>query len=617
MYKIGIHLMLAAALSGAVLERAYGALPVPVAHWSFDGNGLDSSGNHNDAVPHGGIGYVPGLHGPAAQFHGPGDEYGDYYQVANNLEIALRSAEQFSVTAYVQPSGLDQQAILFHGRSGSSGRASWSLAVQGDMPSPNVTLYPESFVFSVRTEHSPGTPTSAVAKAVAGQWAHVAATYDGATLRLYVDGMLQSSVAAPLPYDNGADLHIGGDPGGISGWSWYIGLVDDVYIFDQALTEEEIAEVMQGPVQAELASDPSPAQGAVDVPQDTNLRWTAGNSGTTHDVYLGKTFADVDGASRSKPGGVLVSQGQTDTSYTPATLLEFGQTYFWRVDEVSQTPDGAFPYKGNVWGFTVEPYSYPIPGTSINAIDSNSWPGWGPEKTIDGSGMAGDLHGVDAYTMWQGVGEPPWIEYQFDKVYKLDKLLVWNYNWLLEFYMGYGAKDVTIEYSTDGTTWTTFPDVPQFVMARGQPNYAAGTTIDFKGLTARYVALIIDSTWGGLGTAGLSEVRFFYVPVQARAPAPANHARGQSLDILLTWRPGREAVSHVVYFSADANAVTNGTAPAQTVTDHAFDPGPLDYGTTYYWRVDEIGATGTYPGEVWDFTTQEFAVVDDQDSLDP
>jgi hypothetical protein len=154
-------------------------------------------------------------------------------------------------------------------------------------------------------------------------------------------------------------------------------------------------------------------------------------------------------------------------------------------------------------------------------------------------------------------------------------------------------------------------------MARGQPNYAAGTTIDFKGLTARYVALIIDSTWGGLGTAGLSEVRFFHVPLQARAPAPANHATDQSLDILLTWRPGREAVSHVVYFSADANAVTNGAAPAQTVTDHAFDPGPLDYGTTYYWRVDEIGAAGTYPGDLWCFTTQEFAVVDDEDSLDP
>ncbi len=615
MYQRLIHLTLAAVVSCCIMEQGYGALPAPVAHWLFDGNGLDVSGNDNDATPHGRISYVPGLHGPAAQFYGQGDDYGDYYQVANNPAIQLRSTQQFSVTAYVQPTGLDQQVILYHGRIGVS-RASWSLAVQGDMPYPNVPLYPESFVFSVRANGAAGTPTSATGEAAAGPWAHVAATYDGATLKLYVDGVLQSGVAAPLPYDSTEDLYIGGDPGGISGWSWYIGLVDDVYIFDQALTDEEIAEVMRGPVQAELASNPIPIQGAVDEPQDTALRWTAGQFAATHDVYLGKTLADVDSAGRTQPGGVLVSQGQMGTIYVPPTLLDFGQTYYWRVDEVSQAPDNTI-YKGKVWGFTVEPYTYPIPGASITATASGSTPGWGPEKTIDGSGLAGDLHGIDSYTMWQGSGEPPWIEYQFDKVYTLDKLLVWNYNWRHEFYMGYGAKDVTVEYSADGITWTTLTNVPQFAMARGKPNYAAATTIDFNGVMARYVALIIDSTWGGQGITGLSEVRFFHVPLQARAPAPPNNATGQSLDTLLTWRPGREAVSYKVYFSTDANAVANGTALAQTVTDHTFDPGTLDYGTTYYWRVDEIGAAGVYPGDLWSFTTHEFAVMDDQDPLDP
>ncbi len=620
MYERLIHLMLAVGVLCFVLERAYGALPAPVAHWTFDGNGLDASGNGNDAKPYGTISYVPGVSGQAAQFHGNGD----YLQVANNPAIGLRSTQEFSVTAHVQPVGLGQQVILTHGRTGMSW-ASWSLSIQDDMLYPTGPLHPESFVFNVRA--SAGTPTSAVAKAVAGQWAHVAATYDGATLKLYVDGVLQSSVAAPRPYDNGTDLYIGGDRGGInpsgtgSGWAWYAGLVDDIRIFDQALTVDEIAEVMQGPAQSELAEDPSPAQGAIDVPQDTTLRWTAGDSAATHDVYLGKNFADVDGASRSKPMGVLVSQGQTGTAYSPPAMLDFGQTYYWRVDKVNPAPDNAI-CKGKVWGFTVEPYSYPIPGASINAIDSGSRSGWGPEKTIDGSGMTGDLHGTDNETMWwSGVNESlaPWIEYQFDKDYKLDKLLVWNSNMPVELIIGYGAKDVTIEYSTDGTTWTTFTDVPRFVMATGKPNYAASTTVSFGGVVARYVALIIDSTWGDLDITGacLSEVRFFHVPMQARLPAPANHATDQSLDILLTWRPGREAVSHVVYFSTDADAVTNATAPARTVTDHVFDPGPLDYGTTYYWRVDEIGATGTYPGEVWSFTTQEFAVVDDQDSLDP
>ncbi|MCX5646625.1 MAG: discoidin domain-containing protein [Phycisphaerae bacterium] len=621
MHKRLIHLTLVVAVSGFVLERAHAALPAPVAHWSFDGNGLDSSGNHNNATLHGKISYAPGLHGPAAQFQGQGD----YFQVANNPAIQLRSTGQFSVTAYVQPANLNEQVILNHGNISSS-PASWSLSVQGDMPAPNMPLYPGCFVFSTRESIpiDPGTtpkttptspPISATGKAVAGQWAHLAATYDGATLKLYVDGVLQSSVAAPLPYDNAYDLYIGGAPGWISGRSWYAGLVDDVYIFSQALTDEEIKEVMRGPVQAELASRPSPAQGAVDVARDTPFRWTAGKFAVTHDVYLGKTFAEVDGASRTKAGGILVSQAQAGTTYTPPGVLDFGQTCFWRVDEFGKAPDGTISYKGNVWGFTVEPYSYPIPGASITATASGSMAGWGPEKTIDGSGLAGDLHGTDNYTMWQSLGKlPAWIQYQFDKVYKLDKLLVWNSNQPVEFFVGTGAKNVKVEYSTDGATWTVLANVPQFAMAPGKPNYAANTTVNFGGVSAQYVKLTINANWGGQPETGLSAVRFSYVPLQARSAAPAPDATGQSIDTLLNWRPGREAVSHKVFFGTDPNAVANGTAPAQTVTDHAFDPGSLNYGTTYYWRIDEIGATGTYPGDVWSFTTQEFAAVDDFES---
>ncbi len=103
------------------------------------------------------------------------------------------------------------------------------------------------------------------------------------------------------------------------------------------------------------------------------------------------------------------------------------------------------------------------------------------------------------------------------------------------------------------------------------------------------------------------------MPVQAYAPQPANGAAGQSLTTTLSWRPDREGASHKVFFGTDPDAVTNGTATAKIVTDPAFDPGSLNYGTIYYWRVDEVG-TVTYPGEVWSFTTQEFAVVDDFES---
>ena len=53
-------------------------------------------------------------------------------------------------------------------------------------------------------------------------------------------------------------------------------------------------------------------------PVDTDLSWTAAGLARTHDVYFGTTLADVNGAGRANPKGVLVSQGQNATTYDPA-----------------------------------------------------------------------------------------------------------------------------------------------------------------------------------------------------------------------------------------------------------------------------------------------------------
>ncbi|MCX6376830.1 MAG: discoidin domain-containing protein, partial [Armatimonadetes bacterium] len=362
-----------------------------------------------------------------------------------------------------------------------------------------------------------------------------------------------------------------------------------------------------------VSANPSPADGATDVPRDVALGWKASSYAGAHDVYLGTTFADVNSASRTSAKGVLASQGQADATFDPPGSLAYGQTYYWRIDEVNKTADSTI-YKGNVWSFTVEPYGYPI--TNVTATASSSQPSMGPEKTIDGSGMTGDQHDTAVTTMWMSAGVlPNWIQYQFDALYKLDKLMVWNSNQSIETFLGFGAKDVTIEYSLDGTTWTALAGAPPFAQATGLPTYAANTTVNFGGASAKYVKLTIDQSWGGMPTTGLSEVRFSYVPVLARSPQPANAAAGVPVDTSLTWRPGREAGSHKVFLGTDQAAIAGGTAAAQTVTDHSFTPSGLTFGTKYYWRVDEVN-TVTYPGDVWSFTTREFAVVDDFESYD-
>ncbi len=365
------------------------------------------------------------------------------------------------------------------------------------------------------------------------------------------------------------------------------------------------AAVLPAPT-SETATNPVPADAATDVVREIVLQWTPGETAVTHDVYLGTVFDDVNTASRANPLGVLVSQGQSDASYDPDGLLEFGTTYYWRIDEVNAPPDSTI-FKGEVWSFTTEPFAYPITGiiATSNAV-SNA--GVGPERTIDGSGLdAADGHSTDASDMWLGLpagDDPVYIQYEFDKVYKLYEMWVWNYNVQFEPVLGFGLKNVTIEYSADGADWTALGDA-ELARASAQAGYAHNSVVDLQGVAARSVRLTVNSNWGMLAQYGLSEVRFFYVPVQAREPQPADAATSIDPDTVLSWRAGREATSHEVYF---------GTRPEElllvdTVDQSSSTPGELDLGATYYWRVDEIGEE-TWVGEVWSFSTLEYVMVD-------
>ncbi len=84
-----------------------------------------------------------------------------------------------------------------------------------------------------------------------------------------------------------------------------------------------------------VAHDPTPADGAVDVPIDTLLAWSLGADAVSHDVYLGTSLNDVSQAGRTHPLDVLVGRNQDANVYEPLDQLSFGRTCHWRVDEVA------------------------------------------------------------------------------------------------------------------------------------------------------------------------------------------------------------------------------------------------------------------------------------------
>ncbi len=364
------------------------------------------------------------------------------------------------------------------------------------------------------------------------------------------------------------------------------------------------------------ASRPDPANGATDVLREAALSWTPGASAVGHDVYFGTVLDDVNDASRTNPLGVLVSQAQDANAYDPPGLLELGRTYYWRIDEVEAPPDGTV-VKGAVWCFTTEPLAYPIESVTVTAssFQSNDL---GPERTIDGSGLdAGDRHSTAEKAMWlsdPAGSQPTWIQYEFDAPRKLWEMWVWNYNSSVEMIVGFGLKDVTVEYSVNGADWVVLKDV-QFAQGSARDGYVHNTTMDLEGVVARYIRLTARSNWGGyLPQYGLSEVRFLHVAVQSRYPVPDDGATEVGVDAVLGWRAGSEAASHQVHFSTDRQAVVDGTALVATIEESSYDPGPLDFGRTYFWRVDEVNEAETpsvWEGEVWSFSTAESFIVDD------
>ncbi|MHC4703096.1 MAG: LamG domain-containing protein [Planctomycetota bacterium] len=545
---------------GLVLTRtADGARPRLVGWWRFDGDTLDHSGLGNDGTAVGNPTFVPGKVGSGAvDLDGKSD-----YVVIDAVADDIKS-DNITLSAWLKTTS-DMNTEWF----------SCNTADRDDV----IKFVIQSTKAAFRTEGVFALSNTTVND---GQWHFLTLVLDGFTGHVYVDGVEENSHEVDLTFSADDLWSIGqewdsGGPG-----AHLAGTVDDARIHDGALTAEQVRQVMMG-IPPGAAFDPSPADEATDVPRDVTFSWTPGEHAALvngHTFYLSDNFNDVnDGV-----GGIT----QSATDYAPAQRLDFGTTYYWRVDEVNDLPAYTV-YEGKVWSFATELFAYPIENVAATASSAGK-PEMGPENTVNGSGLDdNDLHSNKERDVWLSGIEPlgAWIRYEFDKVYILHEMWVWNSNQTVESFLGFGVKDVTIDYSTNGTDYTTL-----------------GTTH--------------NSNWGGIMPQyGLSEVRFFQIPVSARDPYPDSGATGVDLDTVLGWTAGREAAKHDVYFSSDEQAVIDGTAAVTSMTQTSYDPLSLDLGKTYYWRVDEVNeaeAPSTWEGAIWSFTTIDFLVVDDIES---
>jgi len=335
--------------------------PNLVGWWKLDDEGgtfvMDSSGYGNHGALQSNPQWVAGYDGGALQLDGNDD----YAEIPHNDVLCVDS--EVAAMAWINPRNLiaGYQGIVAKGNS----TRSYSLYVQS-----NGTLH-----FST-TSAGAYVGSSSTGTVRAEEWTHVCAMVASGSHQYFINGEPAGTGGGGIALPGLTDLaavRIGNTQ---EGSRYFNGMIDDVRVYNTALTQEELKDAMQGdPLRAR---SPQPVNNSeIDIRSAEVLNWTEGKTAAQHDVYFGRDRDAVESADTNSPE----YQGrQGDTSFSLAGLVEFGGgDYLWRIDEVEA--DGVTIHKGLVWKFTIL-NAYVIDGMeSYDDVDNRIYQAW-----LDGYG---------------------------------------------------------------------------------------------------------------------------------------------------------------------------------------------------------------------------------------
>ncbi|MGD8499817.1 MAG: LamG domain-containing protein [Phycisphaerales bacterium] len=289
-----------------------------------------------------------------------------------------------------------------------------------------------------------------------GAWHHVVATREDMYVKIYVDGVYRSagSYTSTVTFGTGNRWSIAQEWDGSTPSDFYTGTVDDVRLYDVALSEAQAEDLFNGIAPTFVkAEDPKPADGAIILDVWVTLEWSPGDFAVSHDVYLGENFADVDAgtgdAFRGNTGDLLYFiAGFTGYPY-PDGLVP-GTTYYWRIDEVNDLHQDS-PWKGDVWSFTVPSKTAygPDPPDGAKFVDPNVELSW---TAGFGAGLHTVYFGDDFDTVNNATGGAglPFTTYTPGTL-EPDKTYYWRVD---------ETDDVLATHRGDLWSFTTLPDIP-------------------------------------------------------------------------------------------------------------------------------------------------------------
>ena len=202
-----------------------------VAYYPFDGNADDASGHGNNGTEYGGLSYKMGVSGESASFDG----IDDYIRVPSHS--SLNPVDQFSISFWVKVDGFTNVWSPIVHKGGPS---------LSDYKNREYTVWLEntsSFLLASAGDNSAQYYNNACCARL-GNWTHYVGIIDRQNhrMKIYVDGILK--VDANDSYstfnNNNNDLILGWTEEIDSSFSPFKGRVDDLRIYNRALTEDDV-----------------------------------------------------------------------------------------------------------------------------------------------------------------------------------------------------------------------------------------------------------------------------------------------------------------------------------------------------------------------------------------
>jgi hypothetical protein len=376
--------------------------------WTFDeGSGniaADSSGKGNDGTIGGTPQWATGTIGGALNLSG--DDYVAIDGVVDDI-----TSTDITLSVWIQSTQTGQGDVIA-ANDGASGHP--------------LEFYIDDGGYPGRYDGSDVTYPNAP-RVGDGQWHMMTLVREGNEGRIYVDGVLAVTYSSGFSLASVTRWSIGQEWDDSTPSNFYTGLVDDVRFYDGALSSDHVLDLFNGIEPAfTRAMSPDPADGALYADTWASLAWTAGDTATSHDVYMSENFDEVnDRAAAAFQGNQALpffTVGFPGFAYPDGMVP--GTTYYWAVDEVEA--DGVTKYVGRVWSFSIPPRTAynPSPRDGAKAVQTDVTLSWTP-------GFGAKLHtvyfGDDLDTVSNATGGAPTGTTRFTPgALEKDKVYYWR-----------------------------------------------------------------------------------------------------------------------------------------------------------------------------------------------